>query len=245
MASACVRDDDYTDNREPGLLAVAMRRLVSLVGDTIEDAAGLLIGAAARMVGSIVLKERGDALALRRREVCVESGLVHLIERVQKAAAELSLELVTAQLLVVLARLILRRRALLGEPAEQRWDVRRPSARVGRVRGSAGVRAPDRHDHLAVRERLARGSRVTMALTPRRCRFPRVARVGPHGLRGEREGLAEKIDRAQVSLRAVAQREVLLAEQAHEPVDERHPVQVLAHVSWLAHLAHDVGAALA
>src|SRR2546422_951949 len=128
MASACVRDEDYTDNRDPGLLAVAMRRLVSLVGDTIEDAVGLLIGAAAR---------------------------------------------------------------------------------VGRVRGSAGVRAPDRHEHLAVRERLARGSRVTMALTPRRCRFPRVARVGPHGLRGEREGLAEKIDLPQLALRAVAQREVL------------------------------------
>jgi len=55
-----------------------------------------------------------------------------------------------------------------------------------------------------------------------------------------REGLAEKTDRPQLALRAVAQREVLLPEQARERVDERHSFELPGHVAWLAHLAHDL-----
>jgi len=83
-----------------------------------------------------------------------------------------------------------------------------------------------------------------MPMPPRRCLLVRVARVGRRRLRRGREGLAEKSDRPQLALRAVAQREVLLPEQARERVDQRHLVEVAAHVSWLAHLAHDLGAAL-
>ena len=84
-----------------------------------------------------------------------------------------------------------------------------------------------------------------MPVPPRRCRFVRVARIGRRRLgRSERLGLAEETDRPQLALRAVAQREVLLPKQAYERVDERHSLEVLAHVSWLAHVAHDLGAAL-
>src|SRR5438094_186615 len=190
------------------------------------------------MAGSEVLQERLGLLALRRREVLGESTFVHLSEQIEKAAAELSVELIGH------GPLLLRRRSLLGEPAEPSRIFRRPLARVTQVRGPSRLRARNRHEHLPIRERLARGSHAMMPMPPRRCLLVRVARVGRRRLRRGREGLAEKSDRPQLALRAVAQREVLLPEQARERVDQRHLVEVAAHVAWLAHLAHDLGAAL-
>src|SRR5207247_11112538 len=69
------------------------RRLLAPTRDAVEDAVGLLIGAPGGMVGGEVLEERLGALALRRRKVLGESGFVHPSEEVEKAAAELSVEL--------------------------------------------------------------------------------------------------------------------------------------------------------
>src|SRR2546429_9811206 len=67
-----------------------------------------------------------------------------------------------------------------------------------------------------------------MPVAPRR--LVRVARVGPRRLRrSERQGLAEEIDRPQFAIRVVAQREVLLPEQAHERVGERDILEAGAH----------------
>src|SRR5437899_6324091 len=101
---------DYSDR----LLLAARRRLVSSPRDAIEDVIGLLIGAPGRMVGGEVLQERLGVLALRRRKVLGESGFVHLSEQVEKAAAELSVELIGQR------PLFLRRRCLLGGSAPPR-----------------------------------------------------------------------------------------------------------------------------
>src|SRR5437762_6121110 len=161
------------------------------------------------MVSSEVLQERLGALTLRRRKVCGETGFVHLSKQIEKAATELSVELVGRRP-VVLVRLLQRRRALLGGPAEPSGQ-----SRVTRARGAARVRARNRHEHLPIRKRLARRLHATMPVPPRRCRFVRVARIGRRRLgRSERLGLAEETDRPQLALRAVAQREVLLPKQA-------------------------------
>src|SRR5437016_11169846 len=210
-------------------LLVPGRRLVSPPRDAVEDVVDLLIGAPGGMVGGEVLQERLGALALLRRKILGESRFVHPGEEVEKAAAELSVELIRR------GPLFLRRRCLLRGPAEPRRVIRQPVARVTRVR------ARYRHEHLPIRERLARGAHVMMMpVPPRRCRLV----VGRRRLRRGREGLAEKTDRPQLALRAVAQREVLLSEQARERVDDRHSVELPGHLSCLAHLAHDLGTAL-
>src|SRR5437870_3003770 len=212
----------------PAALLVPGRRLVSPPRDAVEDVVDLLIGAPGGMVGGEVLQERLGALALRRRKVLGESGFVHPSEEVEKAAAELSVELIGRGPLFL-------RRCLLRGPAEPRRVIRQPAARVTRVR------ARYRHDHLPIRERLARGAHVMMMPVPsRRCRLV----VSRRRRRRGREGLAEKTDPPQLALRAVAQREVLLSKQAHERVEERHSVELPGHLSWLAHLAHDPGTGL-
>src|SRR2546428_1189898 len=75
-------------------LLVPGRRLASAPRDAVEDVVDLLIGAPGGMVGGEVLQERLGALALRRRKVLGESGFVHPGEEVEKAAAELSVELI-------------------------------------------------------------------------------------------------------------------------------------------------------
>jgi len=45
------------------------------------------------MVSSEVLQEHLGALTLRRRKVCGETGFVHLSKQIEKAATELSVEL--------------------------------------------------------------------------------------------------------------------------------------------------------
>src|SRR3989454_6828881 len=225
LAGHPLRRDQHA--RRP--LLVPGRRLVSPPRDAVEDVVGLLIGAPGGMVGGEVLQEPLGALALRRRKILGESGFVHPSEEVEKAAAELSVELIGR------GPLFLRRRCLLRGPAEPRRVIRQPVARVTRVR------ARYRHEHLPVRERLARGAHVMMMpVPPRRCRLV----VGRRRLRPGREGLAEKTHRPQLALRALAQREVLLSEQAHERVEERHSVELPGHLSWLAHLAHDPGTGL-
>src|SRR5438034_9404556 len=98
-------------------------------GYAAEDVIGFLVGAAIRMVSSEVPQERRGALPLRRRKVLGESGFVHLSEQIEKAAAELPVELIGRRP-GRLGRLLLRRRTLLGETAEP-----------ARVRGTARVRA--------------------------------------------------------------------------------------------------------
>ena len=104
-------------------LLVPGRSLVSPPRDAVEDVVGLLIGAPGRMVGGEVLQERLGVLALRRRKVLGESGLVHLTEQVEKAAAELSVELIGQR------PLFLRRRCLLRGRAEPRGVIRQPPGR--------------------------------------------------------------------------------------------------------------------
>src|SRR5207247_7851168 len=110
-------------------LALTLRRLVCPPGHAAEDVTGLLVGAAVRMVSREVLQEPLGALPLRRRKVLAESGFVHLGEQLEKAAAELSVDLIGRRP-GRLGRLLLRRRSRLGEIAGP-----------GRVRGAARVRA--------------------------------------------------------------------------------------------------------
>src|SRR2546422_719795 len=86
-------------------LAAAVR-CTSPIGNTIENAVRRLVGRAARVVGGIVLQERGDVLTLRRGKVLGERGVVHLAEVVEKLSAELPFEV--GPRLVVLVRLVLR-----------------------------------------------------------------------------------------------------------------------------------------
>src|SRR5438876_4244798 len=94
-----------------GPLAAAGRRLVCSPGDAVEDAVGLLVGAAARMVGSEVLQGRPVLLALRGRKLCGGICFVHLSEQIEKATAKLSVELIGRR------PLVLHRRLLRGGPA--------------------------------------------------------------------------------------------------------------------------------
>src|SRR5882724_699249 len=124
------------EHARPALL-VPGRRLVSPPRDAVEDVVDLLIGAPGGMVGGEVLQERLGALALRRRKVLGESGFVHLSEQVEKAAAELSVELIGRGPLFL-------RRCLLRGAAVPRRVIHQPAARVTRVR------ARYRHDHLPI-----------------------------------------------------------------------------------------------
>src|SRR5207247_2432664 len=83
-----------------------------------------------------------------------------LSKQIEKAATELSVELVGRRP-VVLVRLLQRRRALLGGPAEPSGQ-----SRVTRARGAARVRARNRHEHLPIRKRLARRLHATMPVPP-------------------------------------------------------------------------------
>src|SRR5207253_8047197 len=93
-----------------------LRRLACLPGDLVEDAGGLVLGVATRMVSGEFLQERLGALAVRRREVVGESSLVHVSEHIEKAAAKLSVELIGRWPFLI--RHLLRHPSLLGERAE-------------------------------------------------------------------------------------------------------------------------------